>query len=162
MAQRVRKYKKASTCMSYELGRPPAAGATDGCGHGGHGRLLRGHLRLLRWHVHLLFQGETHLHEPLQGHGGGIQAELRREEELPQIAGVPHLQGQHIPQQDRGHDSQPDHRGVLRRLFPSVREIHGEAACGVAAEAACRLQDGGRLREVQPRDGGHRPPDKRQ
>ena len=46
------------------------------------------------------FQGEAHLHEPLQGHGGGIQAELRREEELPQIAGVPHLQGQRIPQQN--------------------------------------------------------------
>ena len=92
----------------------------------------------------------------------GIQAELRREEKLPQIAGVSHIQGQRISEQDRGHDSQPNPRGVLRCLFPSFREIHGEAACGVAAEAARRLQDGRQLREVQPRDGGHRPPDKRQ
>ena len=79
---------------------------------------------------------------PLQGHGGGIQAELRREEKLPQIAGVSHIQGQRISEQDRGHDSQPNPRGVLRCLFPSFREIHGEAACGVAAEATCRRQDG--------------------
>ena len=106
--------------MSYELGRSPVAGTANGCGHGGHGRLLRGYLRLLRRHVYFLFQGETYLHEPLQGHGGGIRSELRREEELPQIAGVPHFQGQRIPQQDRGHDSQPDPRRILRCLFPSI------------------------------------------
>ena len=63
--------------VPHELGRPPVTGTANGCGHGGHGRLLRGYLRLLWRHVYFLFQGETYLHEPLQGHGGGIRSELR-------------------------------------------------------------------------------------
>lgn len=70
-------------------------------------------MRLLQGHVHRLFQGEAHLHEPLQGNEGGIRAELRREEEFSQITDIPDFQGQRLPRQDRGHARQPDPRGIL-------------------------------------------------
>lgn len=155
-------YKYSLICIPHEQRGAPASRTGHGCRNGRHGRLLRGHLWLLWRHVHLLLQGEPHLNEPLQGHERGIRAELRREEELPQVAHLPHLQGKRFPDQDRGHDSQPDHRGVLRRLLPSVREVHRRGTRDPPPETAPGGEDGGRSREERPRHGGHRPADKRE
>ena len=135
--------------LPHEHRRPPASGTEHRRGHGRYRRLLRRHLPLFQRHLHHLLKRKTHLDEPVQDYGHRVCPELRREEELPQVAHLSHLQRQRGTHEDRGQDHQPDHRRVLRVLLHPLQGVYRRRARPAPQASALRGQEERHVRETQ-------------